>query len=164
VNRQQTQLRVVLLLLALTTVGCDRATKHIAATTLAGHPGQSYWGNLLWLGYTENTGAFLSLGAGLPQVLRSALFTWGTGILLLGLIVVALRARTWTALGLTLFVAGGLSNWFDRATAGHVVDFMNVGIGWLRTGVFNVADVAIMFGAALFVIGELRRNKPPAVE
>ena len=31
VNRQQTQLRVVLLLLALTTVGCDRATKHIAA-------------------------------------------------------------------------------------------------------------------------------------
>jgi lipoprotein signal peptidase len=41
---------------------------------------------------------------------------------------------------------------------------MNVGIGWLRTGVFNVADVAIMFGAALFVIGELRRNKPPAVE
>jgi lipoprotein signal peptidase len=29
---------------------------------------------------------------------------------------------------------------------------MNVGIGWLRTGVFNVADVAIMAGAALLVI------------
>lgn len=145
----------MLLVLALATVGCDRVTKHIAATTLAGRPGQSYWADLLWLGYTENTGAFLSLGAGLPQTLRSALFIWGTGVLLVGLIVLALRARTWPALGLTLFVAGGLSNWFDRATAGRVVDFMNVGIGSLRTGVFNVADVAIMAGAGVWLVSEL---------
>ncbi|HVJ28955.1 MAG TPA: hypothetical protein VNA66_01490 [Gammaproteobacteria bacterium] len=33
---------------------------------------------------------------------------------------------------------------------------MNVGVGWLRTGIFNVADVAIMLGVAVFVLAELR--------
>jgi signal peptidase II len=60
------------------------------------------------------------------------------------------------AAAFSLFIAGGASNWFDRLSEGRVVDFMNVGIGWLRTGVFNVADVAIMLGVALFVFAELR--------
>ena len=29
---------------------------------------------------------------------------------------------------------------------GNVVDFMNMGIGNLRTGIFNIADMAIMAG------------------
>jgi signal peptidase II len=156
--RREHAMRLLLLCVALMTVGCDRVTKHVAASTLAGSAARSYWGDLLWLGYTENTGAFLSLGANLPAVARTVLFTWGTGAMLLGVAAVAFRARAWTAVGLTLFVAGGLSNWYDRATTGHVVDFMNVGIGSLRTGVFNVADVAIMIGAGLFALDELRRK------
>ena len=35
---------------------------------------------------------------------------------------------------------------------GAVVDFLNVGIGPLRTGVFNVADMAIMAGAGLLAM------------
>lgn len=31
---------------------------------------------------------------------------------------------------------------------------MNVGVGWLRTGIFNFADVAIMLGITLFVLSE----------
>jgi signal peptidase II len=60
------------------------------------------------------------------------------------------------ALGLTLFVAGGASNWIDRIVRGSVIDFLNVGIASVRTGVFNVADVAIMLGAGLFLLSELR--------
>jgi signal peptidase II len=37
-----------------------------------------------------------------------------------------------------------------------VTDFINVGIGPLRTGIFNVADVAIMLGAALVAFGSFR--------
>jgi len=131
-------------------------------TTLAGNTGHSYWGNTLWLGYVENTGGFLSLGAGLPALLRTIVFTWGTGLVLFVLAAVVLRGRLppWRAVGLTLFVAGGISNWFDRAMAGYVVDFLNVGIGSVRTGVFNVADVAIMAGAGLVAFGELRANGP----
>jgi signal peptidase II len=84
-----------------------------------------------------------------------------TGFALLALIVVGLRGKRGpSALGLVLFVAGGSSNWLDRATRGSVVDFLNVGIGSLRSGVFNVADVAIMLGATLLVVGAFRTRGP----
>jgi signal peptidase II len=41
---------------------------------------------------------------------------------------------------------------------GRVIDFLNVGIGGLRTGIFNVADVAIMVGVALFLFAESRAS------
>ena len=55
------------------------------------------------------------------------------------------------------------SNWFDRLVRGSVLDFLNVGIGSIRTCVFNVADVAIMIGAVVFALGQFRkgRNLPP---
>lgn len=48
----------------------------------------------------------------------------------------------------------------DRVVRGSVVDFLNVGIGPLRTGILNVADVAIMLGAAFLVLREIRNNRP----
>lgn len=54
--------------------------------------------------------------------------------------------------GVALFVAGGASNLVDRITYGMVIDFMNDGIGSVRTGIFNVADMAIMLGAVILVL------------
>ena len=34
---------------------------------------------------------------------------------------------------------------------GRVFDFLNLGIGGLRTGIFNVADLAIVIGGVLAV-------------
>ena len=149
---------LALLLLVAMTIGCDRVTKQLAAENLAGEPAHSFLADTFRLTYAENVGGFLSLGAGLPSVLRNAVFTVVTGALLLVLALLAWRQRgsVWHAAAFSLFIAGGLSNWFDRVSDGRVVDFMNVGIGWLRTGIFNVADVAIMIGAALFVLAELR--------
>jgi signal peptidase II len=142
----------------LGTIGCDHVTKQIASNSLAGQPMQSFFFDTVRLRYLENTGAFLSLGSRLPDGARTAVFTVGTGILLLAIAVAAFRysTRGLAALGLALFVSGGVSNWIDRALNGRVVDFLNVGIGPVRTGVFNVADMAIMFGAALFMYGEFR--------
>jgi signal peptidase II len=39
-----------------------------------------------------------------------------------------------------------------------VTDFLNVGIGPLRTGIFNLADMAIMAGALLLI---LKWKSPP---
>ena len=156
--------RLVLVLAVLGTIGCDRVTKHLAEGALAGAPGRSYLGDMVWIGYVENRGGFLSLGAGLSPAVRTVIFTGGTGLMLVALTVVAIRHRWrgWPALGLALFIAGGLSNWIDRAVRGSVVDFLNVGIGPVRTGVFNVADMAIMLGAAIVVIVGLahRSNEP----
>ena len=35
---------------------------------------------------------------------------------------------------------------------GRVIDFMNMGIGSLRTGIFNYADVIIMVGMGIYLL------------
>jgi signal peptidase II len=61
--------------------------------------------------------------------------------------------------GACLFVAGGISNLADRVIRGSVVDFMNVGVGPLRTGIFNVADLAIMAGALLVAVAVMSADR-----
>jgi signal peptidase II len=59
---------------------------------------------------------------------------------------------------LSLVAGGGISNLIDRFLYdGRVTDFLNVGIGSLRTGIFNLADMAILAGALLLI---LRRGAP----
>ena len=153
--------RLVLIVGALATIGCDRVTKHVATTMLAGMPGRSYLADTVRVAYAENPGGFLSLGASLPPAARTALFSVATGIALLMLVMIALRRRTsgLARLGVTLFVAGGASNWIDRIVRGSVVDFLNVGIGPVRTGIFNIADVAIMLGVGVFVLAEFQKKQ-----
>lgn len=141
-------LRVVLLVAIGSTIACDRATKHIAATMLSGTANRSFLADTVRLEYVENAGAFLSLGADWPSWVRTTLFGIGNAVLLLTLAVMAMRRR-WSRpalLGLALCVAGGVSNLLDRLAFGKVVDFLNVGLGSVRTGIFNVADMAIMRG------------------
>ena len=157
--------RLVLLIAIGATIGCDRVTKHVAATTLSEAPSRSFLADTFRLEYVENTGAFLGLGADWPLAVRTAVFGVGNGLLLVALAVIAMRGR-WprrALLGVALFVAGGASNLFDRITYGMVIDFMNVGIGSLRTGIFNVADMAIMLGAGILVLEGYRsdRHAPP---
>jgi signal peptidase II len=161
---------VLLIIAAVGTIGCDRITKYAASAYLDGVPNRSFLSDTIRIGYVENAGGFLSLGADLPPTARDAVFTVATAIALMALLGLTLR-RKYTGLaelGLVLFLAGGVSNWIDRVLRGRVVDFLNMGVGSLRTGVFNTADVAIMLGAGLFVLGELGRNyktqKRPAVE
>ncbi len=153
--------RLLLLMAIVATIGCDRVTKHIATTTLADAPGRSFFADTLRLEYAENTGAFLSLGANWSRPVRTAVFGVGKTVLLGALAVMAVRRR-WpqtALLGVALFVAGGASNLLDRITTGMVIDFMNVGVGPVRTGIFNVADVAIMLGAGLLVIEGYRSRR-----
>jgi signal peptidase II len=152
--------RLVLCLAIVGTIGCDRVTKHIAEVTLAGQPSQTWLAGTVWLGYVQNTAGFLSLGVTWPVAVRTAVFTFGTGLMLLVLGVAAIRLRPtgWMAMGFALFLAGAASNWFDRVVQGSVVDFLNVGIGSLRTGIFNVADVAILAGAALSIWADVRKS------
>jgi signal peptidase II len=157
---------IVLLAIAVATIGCDRVTKHIAATSLAETPGRSFFADTVRLEYAENSGGFLSLGANLPIAVRTAIFTIGTGLILVGTLIAAakLRLTGWQLVGLTLLWAGGASNWVDRVARGSVVDFLNVGIGALRTGIFNVADVAVLLGACILADAYRRPNRLSGLE
>ena len=156
--------RVLALALLLTTIGCDRVTKHLAATNLADMPPQSFFADTLRLEYAENSGAFLGAGGGLPEWARIGLFRIGVGLALATLAFVALKRR-WAGLLLvaaSLIFAGGASNLVDRITRGSVVDFVSVGVGQLRTGIFNVADVAILLGGVFMVLAGGRRDRTDA--
>ena len=143
--------RVILLVAIVATISCDRITKHVATSTLAGAPSRSFLADTIRFEYAENTGAFLSLGADWPSWARTTVFGVGNGLLLCGLVVTAIRLR-WrrpALLGVSLFATGGASNLLDRMLYGNVIDFMNVGVGAWRTGIFNFADMAIMIGAGI---------------
>jgi signal peptidase II len=147
---------VLLLIAVVATIGCDQVTKRMATSSLAGTSGRSYLGGVVRVAYVENTGGFLGLGGELPPGARTAIFTGATGVMLLGMIAIAIRERLQglSLIGVALFVAGGASNWADRFAYGRVVDFMNVGVGPVRTGIFNVADMALMLGGALLVYAQ----------
>jgi signal peptidase II len=154
----KTSVRLLLIVLVVaSTIGCDRVSKHVATALLADKPTQSFLADSVRLEYTTNTGGFLSLGADLSPLARALFFTVATGVVIVVLSIGLVRSRWsfWRSLGVALFLAGGISNWIDRALSGRVVDFLNVGIGWLRTGIFNIADVAIMLGIAIFIVSEI---------
>lgn len=146
----------LLLLILLTCVGCDQATKSVAQQHLAEREPIALFNGVLHLVYAENSGAFLSLGTGLAPEVRTWLFTALVSLLLLGLLIFTLvrinRQPLGVTLALTLYLAGGMGNLIDRfLNDGHVIDFMVLGVGFVRTGVFNVADMLIMVGAGLLL-------------
>ena len=152
---------VLICLLLIASAGCDRVTKHYALTTLAGMPEQSFLGDTVRLDYHENPGGFLSAGATWRPETRVVVFQVSNGLFLLVALIMAVRYQ-WSRLaatGLLLFVAGGMSNLIDRIAIGSVIDFMTVGVGSFRTGIFNVADVAILTGVALLVMERWRARQ-----
>ena len=150
-------LRLVLTgLLLLSCVGCDQAAKVLARDALAERPPSSLLHGVVQLQYVENPGAFLSLGAGLPHPIRFLLFVVGAGAVLeagLAFAVRSNRLNRWQKAAVLLAVGGGIGNLIDRVTHGAVVDFVSLGIGPLRTGIFNLADVAITIGLVLLLVG-----------
>lgn len=146
----------------------DQWTKMLATEHLKNTPTKSWLGDVFRLQYATNEGAFLSLGATLPPAARYWVLTIGVGLLLATLCVYALFSeKLWkTKLDSTqvgayaLIASGGFSNWIDRARfEGSVVDFMNMGLGSLRTGVFNVADLAILAGIGVLFVHGWREEK-----
>lgn len=156
---------VILLILAVFAVNfaADRVTKVIAIDTLKGQPPQSYFGNLVVLQYVENTGAFLGLGAGWPDWLKYTLLVVLPILVCLAVVVwLVLRVNNKTMIVLvSTIIAGGLGNLFDRLFNDfRVVDFLNFGIGPVRTGILNVADMSVTFGAIILLLYEIFRKKP----
>lgn len=135
----------------------DQLSKFWAVSALKGGPRYSYLGDSIRILYAENTGAFLGLGNSLPDTWRFWIFTAFVGLFLVGLLAFMLISKdmdTPSLIALTLIFTGGFSNFIDRAVNnGAVVDFLNMGFGGLRTGIFNIADVYIMVGAGLVIIG-----------
>ncbi len=138
-------------------VACDQLSKSAAREYLPGTGVHSYLGDTLRLEYAENPGAFLSLGETLPATLRYDGLVIGVGAFLMALLawaVLSARLRGPQRIAIAAIGAGGASNLLDRIRfGGTVTDFLNLGVGPLRTGIFNVADVMLMAGLIWLLVG-----------
>lgn len=148
----------------------DQSTKAYAMAELrpTGAAPLSYWNDLIRIQYAENPGAFLSLMRDFPPQARFWVLTVINGAVLTGLgafLIGTRQTSPWMWTGLTLIFCGGIGNLIDRMLyEGHVIDFLNVGLGPVRTGIFNVADMAITAGFLMLLpmlfVGEKSAGKP----
>jgi signal peptidase II len=107
----------------------------------------------VFIGPVLNPNGFLGANlSNLLLVLFGVLIILGLGIWLVG--SADNRARQ---LGIWLVLAGAISNLLDRVVYGGVVDIIQLG----GLSHFNVADVSILAGAAVILLGSFQRRATP---
>jgi signal peptidase II len=160
--------RLALLVLAVSLVGCDHATKALAESSLAPLPGKvlPLAGHVVALRLAANPDTAFSLFGrlGVPHAPSFLLALAVAATILVG-VTWALRARRGEArpidhVGFALIVAGAVGNALDRGVRGYVVDFVQVA-PW---PIFNVADVLVVVGMALLALSAFRVTRKPLIE
>jgi signal peptidase II len=158
-----TRARSAHFLLALIVVLLDRWTKRLVTARIAMYAHIQIIPGFFRLAHTENTGAAFSLFADSPSHWKTALLI---GFSLVAMVIVSVllwrqgRALTITGIALSLILGGAVGNLWDRVASGRVVDFLLFYVKQYQWPVFNLADSAIVVGAALLVIEILFYKSP----
>ncbi len=164
VHIEKNQIRRALLgfTIIIVNYAADRISKQWAILTLKGKGIVNVIGDFFILIYAENTGAFLSAGAGWPSIIKYILLLIIPLLLCCyGIYYIFIKEKRYSHIvSLACIIGGGLGNLIDRLVNNFiVVDFLNFGIGKLRTGILNVADLSVTFGALAFIIIEMGRKR-----
>ena len=151
------------LLIAVAVVALDRYTKWLIAHRLTMHDSITVIPGFFRIIHTENPGAAFGIFADSPSQWKVALLILFSVVALL--IVSALlwktsHRMTSTGVGLALILGGAVGNLWDRIVSHRVVDFLLFYIGHYQWPAFNVADSAIVVGAALLVLEILFTKSP----
>lgn len=149
------RLRLMLVLL-VSLVGCDQASKHYATMHWKDRnpPRQSFLKDTFRIEYAENVGAFLGMFGNLAPAVRRLILVIGNAIgmaVLAAIILGTAKIDRWSYIAWALVFVGGIGNLIDRIRIHAVIDFLNLGVGNLRTGIFNVADMAITAGFVMLL-------------
>lgn len=140
----------------------DQVTKAIVVAKLPlGSIAASYFGDFLQIWHVRNKAVAFSLGAGLPDGLRSVLFLI-VPVIVMALLVWMLLSRKnqfttlqrWALAGI---LGGGIGNLIDRFfRPDGVVDFVSVKFyglfGLERWPTFNVADSSVVVCGILLIV------------
>jgi signal peptidase II len=141
------------LIIAAAVVVADQLTKHWALNALDNGRVIHLIGSLR-LNLAFNRGMAFSQGEGIGRLVPILAITVVAALLM----AVGRSSSRWFTVGVGLIVGGSLSNVVDRLFRGEgwldgaVVDFVDV--QWWP--VFNLADAAIVVGAALLLLTSLR--------
>lgn len=64
------------------------------------------------------------------------------------------KGKTFEKLGLAIALGGAASNLYDRMVRGYVVDYFSVEWKHLKKVVFNLGDMFVFLGSAVFIIAQ----------
>ena len=140
--------RILLAATAAAAVAVDVATKVAAVRYLDDRTVPL--GDVLTLRLVYNPGVAFGVGAWAPAPLVIGV----TGLAVAALVIMAWRGVLHPPVAAGLVVGGGVANLADRLTGGTVVDMLD--LGWWP--VFNLADVLLLSGVALILLGQRRRS------
>lgn len=152
--------RAFYLLLAVGIFLADRASKWAAMHTLTLGETRRVIPGLFNLTHLRNRGAAFGLFAETESTVV-VLFLIAFSAAALVLVLVLLwrgAASAWAGAGLSFILGGALGNLVDRLRNGGVVDFLDFHLGPYHWPAFNVADSAIVIGAAILML-ELFRSR-----
>ncbi len=140
--------------ICIVVVGIDQWMKQYALVNWQGVPPRSFFYDIFRIQFAPNPGAFLGLFGNLPDHVRFIILTVLNGVILAGVsayILFGKNVSKYIFIAFALVVAGGIGNMIDRVRFDFVVDFFNIGIGGLRSGIFNIADMAISGGFVMMI-------------
>ena len=151
-----------LLLTALAILVADQAVKRLVVSVMALGASVDVLGSVVRLTRTENTGAAFGLMRGRNVIFITVSALAATAIVAFSREIAKLRRSE--QLAFALILGGALGNLVDRARAGAVVDFIDIGVGAARWPAFNVADSAITIGVSLLALHFLFLSRSRTVE
>ena len=137
---------------AVVVAGTDLAVKAAAVKALA-TAGTVDLPGPLDLRLLFNPGAAFGLGAALPTAVMAAVTGLGVALIAYYAWRAAPALRPAGRVALAILLGGAVANLVDRSLDGVVTDYLHT--DWWPT--FNLADVAIVSGAALLLLSSLRR-------
>ena len=128
----------------------DQITKYMAIDRLKGQPALKLIDGVFELQYLENRGAAFGM-------LRNGqvFFVFAAVVMMTAILFVLIKApmekkyRPWHVF-LVMIAAGGIGNMIDRLRLDYVVDFFYFSL--IDFPIFNVADIYVTVGTALFLI------------
>lgn len=154
--------KILAIALILLNFGCDRISKILVREKVEPLQFIPIFNDNLILTNVENTGAMMSVGQGLPPVLKIILLQFLPVLVLSILIYRILQKKQldpWLAIAFAFVIGGGIGNLVDRIAYGSVTDFLQVRIGPLKTGIFNMADVSVTCGALFILFRSIGHKK-----
>lgn len=145
--------RRVLALSAAALAVLDLLVKYTVVQSLGhGSHGTTLDFGLLNVRVAYNTGVAFSLGSSLPPWVVAVATVVLVAVLGVFLFRSAPQLTAISRAGAALLLGGALGNLVDRLDGAGVVDYLHT--GWFPT--FNLADVFVVAGAGLLVLGSLR--------
>ena len=155
--------RIIPVILILTTIILfDQVSKHYVRYHLSYFYQYKFVYHMVFIERVDNTGAFLSLGDNLKDPIKTIVLNIiPMLVMLMGIVFVLFGKNIDKAnlYGISLVISGGIGNLYDRLVFKSVTDFMQIKIGFLQTGVFNIADMAIMGGMFTILIHSFLKER-----